>query len=255
LKKGHTYALFLFILKMQKNKLVFLTLLIISTTGFSQGIETQTNINQVATGNDPTQVVRVFDDRYQGVQGTRLHWGNYISGRLVLTDGKVFAIKFMNYDIFSDDVIFKNSVEGAVKVLSKKNIASFQSDSLACNSDFCKFKNFDFSKFDLPTGFYAVLFEGKIKLVCKLYKTILKADYKGAYSSNQNYDRFIDEKRYYFVNKEGVPLIIKLNQKSIADIVPSHSDEIRKFIKENNYSSKNSNDLFRIFKYLDDLSK
>lgn len=215
----------------------------------AQGVETQTNLSQLGATNDPTQVVRMFDDRYKGVKGSPFYWDYYVSGKINFKDGKIYSVKAMNFNSLEDEVVVKTEGDSRLVVLNKKSVVSFDVDSFSCLDSFCHFVKID--SIGMPAGYYAVLVDKRIKVICKLSKTILKADFKGAYSSSQTYDRIVDEERYYFKNKQGFLIEFKRSQKSISSLLPEKSKVISNFIKENHLNPKSNSSLNKIFDFID----
>ncbi|UXE66938.1 MAG: hypothetical protein KA713_21330 [Chryseotalea sp. WA131a] len=230
---------------------LFLLLLLIGKTVFGQGVESQTNINQLGATNDPTQMVRQFDNRYQGIKGSPLFWDGYVSGVLKFKDGRIYRVKSLNYDLVDDSFIYK--LESDNRVLVLKNAETFKADSSLCPEDFCFFKRFDFSNSEAPSGYFAVLAEGRNFFLCKISKTILKADFKGAYSANQNMDRFIEERRFYIVDPDGKISLFKNSQKSVTELFPLNKNLIKDLISKNNYKLKNPRDLISLLESIKNL--
>jgi hypothetical protein len=216
-----------------------------------QGVETQTNLSQLGATNDPTQVVRMFDDRYKGIKGSPFYWENYVSGKIKFKEGKSYSVKSMNLNSLEDEVVVKTETDSKLIVLNKKNVVSFDVDSLRCLDSYCHFVKIDSE--GVPVGYYALLVDKRIKVFCKLSKTILKADFKGAYSASQNYDTFVEEERFYFQNKQGLLTEFKRNQSSIAKLLPEKSKIIQEHIKANRLNPKYNDGLKAIFDFIDTL--
>lgn len=138
-------------------------------------------------------------------------------------------------------------------ILQKNRVVEFDIDSIAHPDKFHRFKKFDFSKQGAPSGFYAVLLEKDIKLICKISKSITKADFKGAYSSNDRYDRFDDVERYFFVNREGKPVEFRKNKKSIYQLVPDKTYLLKDFFQRNDVDIKKIPDLIKLFEFINSL--
>lgn len=219
--------------------------------GFGNGLENQTNINQLATGTGPTSVVRQFDERYAGVKGTPYLWETFRAGEVISEDGRKYQATYLNYNAYRGELIFKKAPTEPEMILSKKFVKSFRVDSTS-NSDFNRFKNLTFDKSD-DSGFYSVLFEGKLKAVCRLSKTLVKADYQGAYSAGREYDKFVDNIQYFFVSANNELTSFKITPQAIANCFPNHSDAIKTFIKKGKLNPKKISDLSEICRYIDTL--
>lgn len=227
---------------------IFIVLFFPSKVILGQGVETQTNLQQLGATNDPTQVVRQFDSRYQGIKGTPLLWDDYVSGTIKFKDGRTFRVSYVNFDLVDDSFVYKSSRNDKVLVL--KNVEYFRTDSVSCKGIFCFLKFFALSAQTAPSGYFSVIAEGKNTFLCKLYKTILKADYKGAYSAGQNADRFVEERQFFMVDSIGTVRRFKPSQKSISELFFKNRDVVKRLVNEKNYNLKNDTDLKKLLESL-----
>lgn len=218
--------------------------------GFGKGVENQTNINQLVA-NDPTSVVRQYDDRYAGVKGSPFLRENFCPGNVTMSDGKIYKASLLNYNAHEDELMFKKGPADPPMVVKKNSVTRFEIDSTDDNQ-YRLFKKFDFNG-QGASGFYAVIYEGKIKLLCRISKLFTKANYAGAYSGGQEYDRFTDQFQYFVISTDGTLAAFKPNIQSLQNISPTHTKEIKNFLKEKKISLKKLPDLVKAFKYLDSL--
>jgi len=219
--------------------------------GFGTGLENQTNINQLSTATGPTSVVRQFYERYAGVKGTPYLWESFRAGEVIAEDGKKYQATYLNYNAYRGELIFKKAPTEPQMILSKKFVKSFRVDSTS-SSDFNRFKNLTFAN-PGESGFYSMLYQGKLQLVCRLSKTLVKADYQGAYSAGREYDKFVENIEYYFVSPKNELTSFKLTTGAIANCFPNHAEEIKSFIKKSSLKPKNLPDLIKVFQYIDKL--
>ncbi|HTL08385.1 MAG TPA: hypothetical protein VL307_09025 [Chitinophagaceae bacterium] len=99
------------------------------------------------------------------------------------------------------------------------------------------------------TGFYNVLYNGKVKLLKREEKTIREDVTTGALL------RFIETQTYYYIEKDGVYQAIK-SKNSINTVFADKRKELRQFAKKNklNYRKDRDTMLTRLTAYYDQLT-
>lgn len=172
------------------------------------------------------QIVKTFDNRYEGVRGSYTFLDDFQPGIIELK-GTLYKNVLINYDAYTDNVIAKHDkLEGAVQ-LRKDMISRFE---LNTSSDgvyaFVK-RNVN----GIPT-FLLAIHEDSVSLYCKVNKTIKKASMGGAYNASQtNYDEFITVNTYYFQHNKGELIEIQNNKKGILKALPNLEKELTDYLK------------------------
>jgi hypothetical protein len=62
-------------------------------------------------------------------------------------------------------------------------------------------------------------------------KLLRKADYKGPYTAGRPYDEFINESHYYIRKADGTLVKIKLNKKSVMEVLQDRREDIEPFLR------------------------
>ncbi|CAH0995679.1 hypothetical protein EMA8858_01804 [Emticicia aquatica] len=158
-----------------------------------------------------------------------------------LTDVQVRII------LYGNDVEF-NTPEG-IKVISGTLIKSFsliRPNQLIKNyvSTLEFVDNFDKTK----PSFFEVLVDGKVKLLDYTKVTILKPDYVEAFNTGSK-DVKISKEKQLFVTQGKEVLKLNTNKKEVLGLMADKKIEVENFIKQNDLSVKDRNDLITIFKY------
>ncbi|KQR71810.1 hypothetical protein [Pedobacter sp. Leaf176] len=97
--------------------------------------------------------------------------------------------------------------------------------------------------------FYNVIYDGKVKYLKKLSKTIIES--KG-YNSATVTKKVTDMTNYYLVINDSAPVKVKNNEKSFITVL-GKGDELTKFIKENKIDLKTNEGVIKFLSYYDTL--
>ena len=153
-----------------------------------------------------------FDNRYEGVKGTPFLFDDWSLGS-VLYDNTLFSKELeYRYDVIKNDLHIRFR-SGEVRIPDNFHILQFSLKDKQGKTHF-----FDHA---LVTGertdqFYEVLYSGKQTQLLKLVKKELrKADYKGAYSTDQRSDEFTTKTKYFLRTNAGAtvePVKIKRSE-------------------------------------------
>jgi hypothetical protein len=122
-------------------------------------------------------------------------------------------------------------------------------------------KAYTFKKLPLPPEdqarlkdkFLQVIQEGKTSLVVSRGKTIVKADYKGAYNTGRAYDELIDNTQYYLLRPDGSLADIRLNRKSVLEAFDRHQAELKTYAQQENLDFKDENAVGKLVAYANSL--
>lgn len=232
---------------------VFIIFCSILQPGYAQnpnGLDAQTNLNSLGS-NDPNGVVRNFDARYQGVTGSPFLFNQWYAGTVMLNNGKVFTNVPLKIDLYSSEVMAKRPAGDSIII--QANAIQQVLLTEASNGKKYTFKKFSSIKNEKPEpkdSYVDVIFEGKYTFMAERKKKLIKANYKGAYSTGQPYDEFIDETIYYIQKPDKKSIQrVKLNRKAILNEFTSHQDKLQAFITKENIDFKNEQDIVKLFQY------
>jgi hypothetical protein len=235
------------------NRVFIYILFIISSTvsaqNVSTGLDAQTNVD--ALGNDNINgMVRKFDTRYEGVRGTPYLADYWNTGTIVLKNGKSLNNVPLKIDLYGYEVISKRATGDSIIVKANSIDKIMYTDVLNSQQHiFRKWQDLGVAK----TGYADILHEGKYQFIADRKKTLVKANYQGAYSANRPYDEFMDELGYYVKKPDQAPEKIKLTRKAILDVFPDHQQELKEFVSKEKIDFREASQVVKVFQYYDSL--
>lgn len=97
--------------------------------------------------------------------------------------------------------------------------------------------------------FYNVIYDGKVKFLKKLSKTIIES--KG-YNSASVTKKVTEDTNYYLVKPGSKPVKVKINEKAFVTVL-GKSGELGKYIKENKIDLKSNDGVIKLLTYYDTL--
>lgn len=217
------------------------------------GLDAQTNLNSIGS-HDPNGVVRHFDTRYRGITGSPFLSNQWNTGTITLNNGKIFTNVPLKIDLYSQEVLAKRPAGDSI-IIQANAIQQVQLTEANTGKKYT-FKKISFIRNENPgvKDTYAdIIYEGKYSFIAERKKKLIKANYKGAYSTGQPYDEFVDETTYYIQKPDKSLEKVKLNRKAIADVFSSHQDKLKSFIASENIDFKNEQDVMKLFAYYNSL--
>ena len=188
----------------------------------------------------------IMEISYTDIKGTPFLFDDWVSGIVILGNGETFNNVPLKYNVFDEKLYFKNPKNNELLEFLQP-VKSFKFNELKGAGVFSKgFPAID--RFNSET-FYDVLFDGKVKLLNKKYKTILEVR---PYNSATVEKSFVDRNDYYIVKGNKIERI-KNSRKDFLDIFSDKSAQIDAFIKKEKINFKNNDDLVKVFNYFESL--
>lgn len=159
----------------------------------------------------------------------------------------------IRYDIHANELDIQ--VGQNIKVLSGNKIRSFSwIDSAATEPVYFinarDFVNEEGVKF---TGFFCVLVDGPLPLLCKTELVVRKADYNEQLNVGRKDDTILKKEHYYYL--QAGKAIEMPSRKKLPAIFTSHASEVEKYIKDNHIGASREHDLVLVFNYYKTLVK
>lgn len=195
------------------------------------------NTTTLGDGNVLTGLVLQFDNRYEGVKGSP-YFGHSWSKASVGVRNVVYENVIMKYNVFDNTLIYQNS-KGGLMELDTRDVSQFVLlDSLTQQPATFK-KLYLAGNFEpaMAMKFGRMVYESKkVKLVSIPQKELVKADFKGTYSSGRTADEFVSTDTYYLVIDGMQPQKVKLNKKSLVKAL-SNTDKIEAYLKEQKWDA------------------
>ena len=161
----------------------------------------------------------------------------------VIYGGLQYDSVLMRYDEVKDELVIHDHLRRLQ--LLKEKVTSFN----LFNNDFINIEKNSLSSKLLSSGFYNLLYKGKISLLKKQVKSL-----REEISANIELLHFVQEKDYYYFKKGDEFFLIKSKRNLIA-LMADKKKEVQLFIKTNNLSFKSDrqNMLIRTITYYDSL--
>jgi len=163
----------------------------------------------------------------------------------IIYDGVRYDSILMRYDEIKDAVVVNHFTDRIQ--LSNEKVRGFN----LYNSTFILLIKDSLSSSLVSSGFYNLLYEGKVSLLKKEIKTL-----KEITTSTAELLRIIEQKDYYYIKKEDMLYPIK-SKKNLLEIFGDKKKEVQKFISANglNFRKDPQNMLAKTTAYYDSLKK
>ncbi|MCC9135364.1 hypothetical protein ACFSKU_11470 [Pontibacter silvestris] len=166
-------------------------------------------------------MILTYNNRYEGVKGTPYFVDDWHKGTLGFKN-TIYDQVEVKYNVYENRVLYRGT-DGKEFFLEPHQIDYFTIDSFT----FKKPENLKGLDVKLMNSFFAVLHEGKkCQLLMLPEKTFIKANYQGGYSAGNTYDELQTAKRYYFVDHNNEAQKIKLNKKSLLQVLHNKNPEV-----------------------------
>jgi hypothetical protein len=162
----------------------------------------------------------------------------------VIYDGIMYDSILMRYNEVTDVLVINAQVD-RIQLLNER-VEYFK----LYNSDFIRLVKDSLTNSLVSTGFYNLLYKGKISLLKKQIKTIRET------ITLNELQRFVDTKDHYYIKKDEGIYPIK-NRKDFFKLLGNRKKEVQQFIRANNLSFRKDrqNMLTKATAYYDSLKK
>ena len=163
----------------------------------------------------------------------------------VLYDGIQYDSVLMRYDEIADELVINYYTERIQLLKPKVERFSF------FNANFIQIEKDSLSNNLISSGFYNLLYKGKICLFKKEIKTISEST-----STNVELQSFVEQKDYYYIKREGKYYSIK-SKNELIDLLSDRKNEVKEFMRTNglNFRRDRQNMLTQTIAYYDRLKK
>lgn len=211
------------------------------------------NRNEEIAGG--SAAVRTYDLRYEGMQGTPYFIDEWLSGKLVFTNGDADKKNhLLKYNTQTKELLMKRP-QGDSIIVFPNQITAFTINDVSKNVSypFVKVENLKADGGTVPVCFLMVLYKNKSSLLKYVSKNVLKANYQGGYSADRRYDSYVDNSQYFIRKADNSLVKVKIKKSSVLDALEDKKAEIEAFIKKENLSFKNDIDVAKVLVYYDSL--
>ena len=207
---------------------------------------------EIAAGS---AAVRTYDLRYEGMQGTPYFIDEWLSGKLVFTNGDAGKKShLLKYNTQTKELMMKRP-QGDSIIVFPNQITAFTINDASKNISypFVKVENLKADGGTVPVCFLMVLYKNKSSLLKYVSKNVLKANYQGGYSADRRYDSYVDNSQYFIRKADNSFIKVKVKKSSVLDALEDKKAEIEAYIKKENLSFKNDIDVAKVLAYYDSL--
>jgi hypothetical protein len=227
-------ANFPFKLSLMKKMALFICTFVLCTPIFSQNV-----LQDPVTG-------KVFNsERYSAVNGSPFLIDEWISGSVITPRG-VYKNLELKLDAYGNTLFFKN--DGKPFEFQDKVIGFTLMKRPGDSSTYLNFKN-GLSGNGVRTDQYLqVLAEGKLSLYRSDIKLLTEVN-----QVNQGVIKTFTTSTRYYLMKDNVLQLIRMNKKDIYDLVQDKESQIETFVSQNKLSTKKETDLVKIVQYYNSL--
>lgn len=217
--------------------LFFIPLAFLNSESFAQGM-----FMQDVSGRP------ILSTTYENVSGSPYLSPNWVMGKVVLSNTKVYNNINLKYDEIKDEVIFQGK-DGNPMVVD--NVTEFKLGPHDGVTDSTTFRNgFPVYKANKATSFYEVLVDGNTKLLKKTIKIINSSREYNSATVDKN---IVESVVYYLVNKKGEINLISKDKKAFLKVLSDKETELNSFISENKLNFKTEGDMTKLTIYYNGL--
>jgi hypothetical protein len=180
---------------------------------------------------------------------------NMVGSPYIFTDWKVATVKFASGKVYKDMQVKYDQVYDKLLLKGEKGepmsfvdqVAEFRISSTT--GDLLYQNGFKPVAGNTVSTFYQVLFEGNIKLLKKVNKTIIESQNYNSPSVVKN----IDEQTHYFLVKNDALTEFKPTKKAILEALKDRADLVNTFMTGTKVNFKDDDSLKSIFAYYNSL--
>lgn len=231
---------------MKTKIMLFIVLALTSSIVYAQGIYELKQamdfygINKLATG-EWKDVLTQSD-----IEGSPYLDDNFINGTVYTVQKDKYVNVPMRYNIFNDEVEFKNS-EGQVQAIATPEII----EKIEINNHQLFYIPYISSK-KIKHGFFELVEEGNASLFTKQKIIFKDAETAGAYKKAAP-AQFINNGDEYYIQVGKDAALLVTNKKDLINIFPDHIDKVKAFVKKHKTKTNKVDSLAELVKYYNSL--
>jgi hypothetical protein len=218
-------------------------------------VEKQQAVDAAGGGGAFFGMVRSFDNRYEGLQGTPYFSPIWANGRIELANGKVYVDVPLKFDANRQNLILRRPERGNDSIIIERPmVRQFQLDAPDGSPYvFRRYPAAVISDASARGDYFLVLYEGKTTLLKHIVKTFRKASFKDPYSSDVRYDSFDTNINYYLLKPDQTMTKVKKSRKAVLDALGSREAELKAYADKEKINGKTEPELARLVAYFDSL--
>ena len=201
--------------------------------------------SQIMILHDPVSAKIYSTEKYSGVKGSAFLYDKWIAGSATTLRGCYNNLE-LKLDAYSNFLYFNK--DGEPYEFQEDVISFILMPSVTDSSTYQYYKK-GISGSGVKAGQYVqVLFEGRLSL----YKSDIKL-LSEVNEINAGLVKIFNSASRYFLLKDNILQLIKLNKKEVFEILKDKEEKIQPYIKDNNLSTKKEADLISVLRYYNSL--
>ena len=179
----------------------------------------------------------IFENSYLSVEGTPYLREEWSAGLIkAKSNGKTYEMPKMRYDAHKDEIEYDQV--GKLFRFTSAEINEFSTGEGTFRAGFPAVGNLT------PKNFYQVLYDGRVKLLKRVYLAIQT---ERLYNSATTTQRFVREDALYLFKNDGEMLKFKKDKSALLDAIGTEKQaDLEAFIKQNKLKLTKEEDLVRI---------
>lgn len=193
------------------------------------------------------------DPLYFGVKGTPYFINSFLESDMVLNDGRIYTGVILMYEAYNDAALILSNDD--TLMLDKTKVKGFTLKDKIAGKTYCfeltalspeKTDKHDFNFLEIASS-------GNIDFLIRHYCELAPANFDPTFNTGSHYDEYSINNSYYIRNSQGEINKIRLNKKSILEILNDKVTEIKKFVSDNKLKYDKEQDAKRIFEFYNSL--
>lgn len=185
------------------------------------------------------------------IVGSPLFKGEFTPGKIIFSGETVSETAKLNYDTYTNQLVFEENGEYYVVPLSR--VKGFYFLDSQGNRSEAFLSGFENKKEGIePSTFMEVLYNGEVKLFNYHY-TIYRKDEANIYNPRET-DYYNSKSKYLILDNNGELKEIKLKKKDLFKVLSNNKNQLDTFTKENGLNLGNIEDVKKLLSYYDTLN-
>ena len=191
----------------------------------------------------------ILDRRYTDVQGSPFFADSWIKGSVKMQNGKSYSAVELKYDQVADELLFKNAKGEMLNFVDPvQEFRLFTADQP--DAAVLLFRNGYKPVIEASAkAFYQILSDGQTPFAKRLNKKMLERTPYGS----ATVIRTFEEIPTYYVIKNGLPVKIRKDRKSLFAALGDYPDELEEFITAKNLNLKSDADFIMLMNFYNSL--
>lgn len=211
-------------------------------------------LNNQLTNTGSSAQLRLVDNRYEGLRGTPYLVPTWSKGEIELVTGKVYADVPLKFDALTQNLVILRPAQKDSILVYANQIKRFSFQDTDGNPFvYRRFPALKTDDTELKESYFQVLYTGKNTLLKRTGKTLRKADFKQAYSSNVRYDAYEDNVAYYLLRPDQSLTKLKRARKPLFEALGGDQNALKDFADREKLTFKTDIDMAKLIQFADGL--